>query len=138
MKKIIIDTNCLISFVSNRNPAQQEKIATLFDNARRLKKLIVCHHHVLSEFVFVLTSVYSVKAKNVQKMLADLVAMPGISYTSDVDIQTLLSLWPENISDYGDAVIAAYCKKTKGTKIATFDKKFNKALTRAGLPVQPL
>ncbi len=138
MKKIIIDTNCLISFVSNRNPAQQEKIATLFDNARRLKKLIVCHHHVLSEFVFVLTSVYSLKAVNVQKMLADLVTMPGISYTSDVDIQTLLSLWPESIPDYGDAVIAAYCKKTKGTKIATFDKKFNKALTRAGLPVQPL
>ncbi len=138
MKKIIIDTNCLISFVSNRNQAQQEKIATLFDNARRLKKLIVCHHHVLSEFVFVLTSVYSLKAVNVQKMLADLVTMPGISYTSDVDIQTLLSLWPESIPDYGDAVIAAYCKKTKGTKIATFDKKFNKALTRAGLPVQPL
>ncbi len=138
MKKIIIDTNCLISFVSDRNPDQQEKIATLFDNARRLKKLIVCHHHVLSEFVFVLTSVYSVKAKNVQKMLTDLVAMPGISYTSDVDIQTLLSLWPENIPDYGDAVIAAYCKKTKGTKIATFDKKFNNALIRVGLPVQPL
>ncbi len=36
MKKIVIDTNCLISFVSDRNPDQREKIATFdkkFNNA---------------------------------------------------------------------------------------------------------
>ncbi len=138
MKKIIIDTNCLISFVSDRNPDQQDKIAVLFNHARRLKKMVVCHHHIISEFVYVLTSVYSLKAKDVRQMVADLVAMPGVMYTSDVDMPTLLSLWPEKIPDYGDAVLAAFCKKTKGTRIATFDKKFNNALIRIGLPVQVL
>lgn len=136
MKKTVIDTNCLISFVSDRNPGQQEKIAALFDKARRLKSLIVCHHHVVSEFVYVLTGVYSLKEEMVQQMITDLISMPGVTYTSDVDMQTLLSLWPEHIPDYGDAVLAAYCKKTKGTQIATFDKKFNNALTRVGLTVQ--
>lgn len=136
MKKTVIDTNCLISFVSDRNPGQQEKIAALFDKARRLKSLIVCHHHVVSEFVYVLTGVYSLKEEMVQQMITDLISMPGVTYTSDVDMQTLLSLWPEHIPDYGDAVLAAYCKKTKGTQIATFDKKFNNALTRVGLIVQ--
>lgn len=138
MKKIVIDTNCLISFVSNRNPGQQEKIATLFNKARRLKISIICHHHVVSEFVYVLTSVYSLKPQNVQQMVADLTSMPGVTYTSDVDMQTLLSLWPQSIPDYGDAVLAAYCKKTKGTHIATFDKKFNNALTKVGLTVKML
>jgi len=50
MKKIIIDTNCLISFVSDRNIEQQEKISNLFREAGRLKKTILCHHHVISEF----------------------------------------------------------------------------------------
>ncbi len=138
MKKIVIDTNCLISFVSDRNPDQQEKIASLFNKARRLKKMIVCHHHVVSEFVYVLTSVYSLKSEKVQQMVADLISMPGVTYTSDVDMQTLLLLWPENIPDYDDAVLAAYCKKTKGTQIATFDKKFNNALSKVGLTVEVL
>ena len=138
MKKIIIDTNCLISFVSDRNPGQQEKVASLFNKARRLKKIIVCHHHVVSEFVYVLTSVYSLKKENVQQMVTDLIAMPGVTFTSDVDMKTILSLWPENIPDYGDAVLAAYCKQVKGSQIATFDKKFKSALTGVGLPVQVL
>jgi len=138
MRKIIIDTNCLISFVSDRNPDQQERIALLFNEAKRLKKMIVCHHHVVSEFVYVLTSVYSLKSANVQQMVADLISMPGIMFTSDVDMQTVLSFWPEHIPDYGDAVLAAYCKQTKGTKIASFDKKFNNALIRTGLPIQVL
>ena len=44
----------------------------------------------------------------------------------------------EHIPDYGDAVLAAYCKQTKGTKIASFDKKFNNALNRVELPMQVL
>jgi predicted nucleic acid-binding protein len=52
---------------------------------------------------------------------------------SEVNVQTVLSLWPAVISDYGDAVIAAYSKNNKGTAVATFDKKFNKAMNRAGI-----
>jgi len=138
MKKIIIDTNCLISFVSDRNVSQQDKITTLFNKSKQLKKRIICHHHVISEFVYVLTGVYSLEVDTVQQMVADLISMPGVTYTSDVDMHTLLSLWPENIPDYGDAVLAAYCKKTKGTCIATFDKKFYNALTKVGLAVMTL
>lgn len=65
MRKIVIDTNCLIPLVSDRSPGQQEKIDAIFNEARRLNKMIVCHHHVISEFVYVLTSVYSLKAENV-------------------------------------------------------------------------
>ncbi len=132
MRAIVLDTNCLISFVSDRNPAQQEKVAVLFNKARGLRLLLVCHHHVVSEFVYVLTSIYGVSAKKVRQMVAELVAMPGVTYTSDVDMRMLLSLWPEKIPDYGDAVLAAYCKKTKGTRVATFDKKFRRALARTG------
>ena len=138
MRKVMIDTSCLISFISDRNLDQQMRIASLFNEARRLKKMIVCHHHVVGEFVYVLTSVYSLKSKIVQQMVADLISMPGIMFTSDVDMQTILSFWPEHIPDYGDAILAAYCKQTKGTKIASFDKKFNDTLNRIGLPVQIL
>ena len=33
MRKLIIDSNALISFVTDRNPAQQDKIAKVLDSA---------------------------------------------------------------------------------------------------------
>jgi predicted nucleic acid-binding protein len=41
MKKVVIDTNALVSFVTDRNPAQQENIAAVFEGAR-LKTTILC------------------------------------------------------------------------------------------------
>lgn len=42
MKKYIIDTNALLSFVTDRNAAQQRRIAEIFEGAARLKWLVVC------------------------------------------------------------------------------------------------
>ncbi|CAK8713387.1 PIN domain-containing protein [Candidatus Electrothrix laxa] len=133
VKKIIVDTNCLLSFVTDRNAEQQKKVTELFQEAAQLKATLICHHHVLSEFVFVLSSVYGTDAEKIQRILSDLIAMPGVLAVSEVNIKTVLSLWPVVIADYGDAVIAAYCKNNKGTAVATFDKKFGKAMGKAGL-----
>lgn len=37
-------------------------------------------------------------------------------------MKTLLACWPEHFKDYGDAIVAALCKNTKGSLIATFDR----------------
>jgi len=54
MKKVVVDTNGLISFVTDRSPAQQGKIAAVFEDAARLKAAILCPQNVLTEFVYVL------------------------------------------------------------------------------------
>ena len=56
MKKhtIVIDTNALISFVTDRNKSRQDKIAELFENAAGLRMSILCPQNVLTEFVYVL------------------------------------------------------------------------------------
>ncbi len=138
MKKLIIDTNCLLSFVTDRNLQQQEKIFRLFQEAAHLKILLLCHHHVLSEFVFVLSSVYSIEANKIHAIVSDLIALPGVITVAEVNIKTVLSLWPAVIPDYGDAVIAGHCKDTKGTAVATFDKKFKTAMTKAKITVYQL
>jgi len=133
MNKIIIDTNALISFVTDRNLKQQKKITQLLKDASRLKITILCHHHVISEFVYVLGSVYNCRNEDIHRMISDFIAMPGIEITTEVNLTTLLNYWPNRITDYGDAVIAAQCKNNKGTAIATFDKKFKKSIEDIGL-----
>lgn len=133
MKKIIIDTNGLVSFVTDRDIEQQKKIARLLQDASKLKITIQCHHHVISEFVYVLSSVYGCRDNDIHRMISDFIAMPGIEIATSVDMPTLLNFWPDRIPDYGDAVIASQCKNNKGSAIATFDKKFRKSIQNLGL-----
>ncbi len=135
MKKIIIDTNLLLSFLTDRNLPQQETAAMLFNDAAALKKEILCQQEVLSEFVYVLGSVYKVSKKDIHDILTEFTELPGVEITSNLNFDIVLQLWPEHVSDYGDAVIAALCKKTKNSSIATFDQRFIKELKHIGLAV---
>lgn len=137
MKKYIIDTSALISFVTDRNQEQQEKVAPLFESAAHLKAIILCHQHVVSEFVYVMDSVYRIPKNELHKMIADLLEMPGLETIHEVDFNSVLSFWPNPITDFGDAVIASVGMTRKGTSIVTFDKKFRNNLKSLGISVYP-
>ena len=133
MKKYNIDSNALISFVTDRNPAQQEVVAPLFEAASRLKCSLVCHQFVLTEFVFVMDKVYGTPKETINVMLREFIAMPGVELYQQTDFSVVLSLWPAVIADFGDALIAATGKAMKGATIVTFDEKFKSALPKIGL-----
>lgn len=135
MKRFILDTNALISFVTDRNLAQQEEVAQLLEAASRQKCLLICPQHVLHEFVFVMDKVYNQPKESINAMIRDFIDLPGILVQQDIDFNTLLSLWPKGIGDYGDAIVAAVGKKTKGAQILTFDAKFKNCLKKIGLPI---
>ena len=107
MRKVVIDTNALISCVTDRNPTQQEAVARVFDEASRLKCSVICPQHVLTEFVYVMDRVYGVAKTKIATMVAD----------------------------FGDAIVAAVCAATPGAAVLTFDDRFRKALKRVGIPV---
>jgi predicted nucleic-acid-binding protein len=133
VKKYIIDTNALISFVTDRNPVQQEIVAPFFEAASRLKCSLICHQFVLTEFVFVMDKVYNTPKENINSMFHDLIAMPGVELYQQTDFRVVLSFWPSKIPDFGDSLIAATGKAIKGATIITFDEKLKSALKRIGL-----
>lgn len=132
MKKYIIDTNALISFVTVRNLAQQEIVAPLFEAASRSKSSLICPQLVLTEFVFVMDKVYGTPKETINTMLRDFISMPGVEVQQATDFSALLSYWPSKIADFGDAVIAVTAKSIKGSIIVTFDEKFKSALKKLG------
>ena len=136
MKRYVIDTNALISFVTDRNLAQQDKIAGIFEAASRMKCTLVCPQHVLTEFVFVMDRVYRIAKPEINGMIRDFIAMPGIEVLNEIDFSMLLALWPSTVPDFGDAIVAAVCKSTKGSAVITFDTKFKSALKNAGVAVE--
>jgi len=78
VRRYVIDTNALISFVTDRNLEQQQKIAPLFESAAHMKAVIFCHQHVLTEFIYVLDRIYQVPKDEIGRMIKDLIEMPGI------------------------------------------------------------
>ena len=137
MKTYVIDTNVLISFVTDRNLSQQEIVTPLFAAASRLKCTLVCHQFVLTEFIFVMDKVYGTPKATINAMVRDFIAMPGVELRQETDFNEVLSLWPSAIADFGDALLAATGKVIKGSVIVTFDEKFKSALKRLALTVHP-
>ena len=133
MKKYVIDTNALISFVTDRNIEQQQLVAPLFEAAALLKCTLICHQSVLTEFVFVMDKVYQTPKTAINAMLHDFVAMPGVVIHQQTDYKQLLALWPSEVADYGDAMVAATAKNFKGAVVVTFDAKFRTALKKLGV-----
>ncbi len=137
MKKHIVDTNALISFVTDRNPAQQDKIANLLHSAAHLRIKVLCPQNVLTEFVYVMDSVYRIDKAEIRDIVSDFIKFPGVEIVHQISLKTLFSLWPEKVPDYGDAIIASLCKDIKGASVATFDRKFRAKLKKLGLSVFP-
>jgi predicted nucleic-acid-binding protein len=135
MKKCIIDTNALISFVTDREPRQQAKIANVFADAAQLKVRILCPQNVLTEFVYVMDNVYQIENAEIKQMIQDFIKLPGIEIVHEINLQILFSFWPEHFADYGDAIIATVCKDTKGSSVVSFDRKFRAKLKKQCLPI---
>ena len=55
MSRVLVDTNVLISFLTDRDLRQQEQAAKLFSRGRSTDVLLL-HQAVLTEMVFVLTN----------------------------------------------------------------------------------
>lgn len=133
MRELIVDTNLLLSFVTDRNPAQQEKAAELFQRAARLNLLLLSPPSVIMEFVYVLEKVYRQPQTRIRQMVADLLALPGFQVLQPLDFALVLTLWPEPVADFGDALVGAAALGRKEAQVATFDQKLVAALQQAGI-----
>jgi len=127
MISYLVDTNCLVSYVTDRNPGQTETIAEVIEDASNLICTICLISNVITEFVYTMQIVYGQDSKFISRMLSDLITNPGIEYLHSYNLKLILNLWPNKIKDYGDAVIAAAALELN-FHVLTFDKDFSKQL----------
>ena len=133
MKRYIIDTNALISFITDRNIDQQKRISSLFEESSRLKAVLLCPQNVITEFVYVLDNIYNVPKTKINSMIYDIMITPGIEIIHELPLESLLGLWPSKISDFGDAVVASLGFQFRGSIIATFDISLRTILNKMKL-----
>ncbi len=131
--RLILDTNCYISFLNRRNREQHEKMVSFWEKVSRLEYEVILTSHNISEIVFVFKSIYSVEQNEINLIIKDLIANPGVKYEPAYYPESILMLWPKNIKDYGEAVLAAASQLLEA-QIVTFDQDFSKALKKLNMP----
>jgi predicted nucleic-acid-binding protein len=76
--------------------------------------------------------IYLLSKNEINKIITDFIEMRGIEIIHEIDFNTVSSYWPDQIPDFGDAVIASL-GKIKRAPIVTFDRKFSGKLKTLGL-----
>jgi predicted nucleic acid-binding protein len=132
MKQILVDTNVLISFLTDRNERQSEKADALLRGAAEQEHSLVFHSMSIVEMIYVLTQLYHQDPQNVARDVADLLAMPGVISADEVAWSLVLERWPHTIPALGDAILAAVASRGSFDAVATFDRDLAKKLVRQG------
>ncbi|WP_167324053.1 type II toxin-antitoxin system VapC family toxin [Leptospira alexanderi] len=130
--KLILDTNCYISFLNQRNLEQHTKMVLLWEKVSRLEYEVILTSHNITEIVFVFKSIYAVEQSKLNQIVKDLLINPGVTYESAYYPELILQLWPKSIKDYGDAVLAAASQLLEA-QIVTFNQDFSKSLKKLSL-----
>lgn len=135
MKRVVVDTNVIVSFLTDRSVEQQQQAARLFEGAAAGSLTLQLHQAVLTELVYVLGNIYGIEASQRAGILADLLSLPGVEPVDDSAWGLVLGYWPDEIPDFGDALLAAVAG---ASAIATFDVRFIQRLRKLGKSVWEL
>jgi predicted nucleic acid-binding protein len=133
MKRVGVDTNVIVSFLTDRDPTQQAWAAQLFAAAAAGEHVVVLPQSVISEAVYVMCNVYDAKPGAVSALLRDVLSLPGVVRVDELDWPAVFSLWPRRVKNFGDACLAAVARAGAFDALATFDAAFAKRARRLGL-----
>lgn len=133
MRRVLVDSNVLLSYLTDREPRQRRLAADLIEGAAANGVVLLLHQQVLSELVFVLRRLYDRGAQEAAATLAELLALPSAEPVDALPWTRLLELWPAELPDFADACLAAAARAAQADAIATFDRSFSARLRR--LPI---
>ncbi len=128
MSTILVDTNVLVSFLTDRDAAQQGQAAELLEAAARRELGAVLHQQTLSEMIYVLTNLYELPSAEVARIVRELLDLPGLSTCEGLRWTSVLELWPREVPDFADAVLVDVCRSERFDAIATFDRQLRRRL----------
>jgi predicted nucleic acid-binding protein len=133
VRSVVLDTNVLVSFLTDRDAEQQARAAELIERGARNELRLVLPQIVATELVYVLTNLYEKPASEAAGVLRDLLGTPGVEPLDELPWSLLLDLWPETVPGFADAALVAVAKGGRHEAVATFDRGLRRTLGEQGL-----
>lgn len=122
-KKIFVDTNIFLRYLTNDNPAMADKIEKIFQKALDGKMTLVTNEFVIAEIIWVLESFYGHAKDEVELMVSKILNTKGLDINYSHLLFKALDIYVSKNVDFIDAYNAVYMNVHSLKRIYTLDKK---------------
>ena len=128
--RLFLDTNPVIRLLTADHPNHAARSRALFDRAARGELSLYLSESVVVEIVNVLSSrqLYNVPRAEIERMLRQLMSLPGLHVPLKATYHRALALWAVTpaVRDFTDALSVAHTERLKLAAIASFDADFDR------------
>jgi predicted nucleic-acid-binding protein len=118
-----IDTNVLVRFLVQDDPAQFEKALKLIKREVAAGRRVFINQLVLLETEWVLRSRYAAPKEKIIAAISGLLEAVDVQLEDEAAIEEALYMWKEASADFADCLIAAKNRRMGCRETATFDIK---------------
>ncbi len=125
MKKIFIDTNILLRFLTKDDNSKYEKCKEVFKKAVEGEVALATSAMVVAELIWTLTSYYKVSKADVIEKVSIIVGTESLDLPEKDLILDALVLYGRKNIDYIDAYNAAFMQRHGLSEIYTYDEDFD-------------
>ena len=118
-----IDTNVLVRFLVNDDPAQAQQARQLFSAAEQQRVIYFVPLLVVLESIWVLESAYQVGRNELIEAFSDLLLLPVLEFEQREAVQAMLQAARTGSLDLPDLLIAKSALRNGCECVVTFDRK---------------
>lgn len=127
-RRAIIDTNLLVRYLTEDDPAKANDVKRLLLKAGQGEIGLFIPSVVIAELVWVLQSFYKLDRNEIVLLLNAILHTRGVEVSDKAIVSEAIALYRDTAMDFIDAWIVAYAKAVEVRTIYTFDRKHFKGI----------
>jgi len=129
VKRVFVDTNLFLRYLTNDDPTKADRVERLLTQAAAGEVKLVTAEMVLAETAWVLESSYHLGNVQVAPLLRGILATPGLEVLNGGLVARALDHYESLNIDFVDGYIAAVMEKQGIEELYSFDQKHASRLT---------
>ncbi len=122
-----LDTNVLVRFLVNDDPAQAQVVRERFRQAETQREIFFVPLLVVLETIWVLDSAYGISRDELVAVLKDLLLLPILEFENRSALQSMVYTAGASNFDLPDLLIAETARLAGCGSVLTFDQKVAKS-----------
>ena len=126
MKKVFIDTNIFLRYLTKDDPVQYPRCRTLFKKAQNGEMLLITSTLVIAELIWTLASHYRVSKEQIIEKVSIIIVSDAVQIPDKEIIAEALVIYARKNIDYIDAYNSILMRKIGLKEIYSYDQDFDK------------
>jgi len=126
MKRVFIDTNILLRYLTKDDPVQYPRCRNLFKKAQNGEMLLVTSTLVIAELIWTLASHYQVSKEQIIEKTSIIIGSDAVQIHDKEIIAEALVIYARKNVDYIDAYNAVLLRHLNLKEIYSYDRDFDR------------